>query len=66
MTTKPFNAIAERWAGEPCTLNGRPAKITGSAHDAGSVGTLDPTGPKAQWSWPAIDRIMQSDREFRL
>ncbi len=52
------NALAEMWAGEACTLDGRPAKIMGRANRFATVGTLDPTGPAVQFSWDSVNGIM--------
>lgn len=56
--------IGNRWSGEPCKLNGQPAKIIGRFNEFLRVATLDPAGPAVEWSWETIDRVMSTTREF--
>lgn len=59
--------IADRWAGEPCTLDGKPAKVVGRLRRFAEVASLDRhAGDKAvSFAWSTVDRIMSADRAFR-
>jgi len=49
----------------PATLNGEPARISGYRNDFATVTQLD-SGLSAEWSWPAVRRIVeQRDGAFK-
>lgn len=60
---------AEKWAGESCTLDGKPARIIGRRLRFGQVALTDPMTVGryvvAEYSWTAIDRVMQSGGVFK-
>lgn len=55
--------IADKWAGEPCLLNGQRAKIIGRRLRFGLVAELD-SPYSVEYSWDCIDRIMSTTRCF--
>ena len=57
-------AIAERYAGEPCTLDNRPAKIVGQLLRFPRVATLD-CACECEISWELVERVMSTTRQFR-
>jgi|TARA_Y100000310_G_scaffold197133_1_gene197209 hypothetical protein len=57
-TNLHVQALADRFAGEPCTLDGEPAKIVGRQCKFATVATLRPSGPTAQFSWQTVQRRM--------
>jgi len=59
---KQHRAIAEKWVGEPCTLNGKPATVNGRKLRFPVVAADD--GESYEWSWEAVDRIMKKDGKF--
>lgn len=56
---------AQKWREDNrCTLNGEPAKIVGWSCDFPTIAQIN--GPVShQWSWAAVNRIMERDRKFR-
>lgn len=57
-------SLADQWAGQSCTLNGKPAKITGRLLPHGIVSEIN--GPIShEWAWKTIDRIMRKDKAFK-
>lgn len=61
---KSLQNIADKWAGEPCTLNGMPATITGRLLAFGRVRPLDTRFGGVEYSWETIDRIMDKGGAF--
>ena len=57
-------AIANRWAGKPCYLNDKPAKIVGRLNPFATVATMDGS-QSVEFSWHTINRIMYGKMEFR-
>ena len=57
-------SLANNWSGSPCTLDGRPAKITGRLNPFATVASLDPSYPAAEFSWEAVNRVMWTDAKF--
>ena len=53
--------IAEQWTGEQCTLDEMPATVNGKLEPYATVANKEYT---AQFSWQAVNRIMQQDRSF--
>jgi len=49
----------------PCTLDGKPAAISGAARDFATVRDLK-TGQGADWAWDTVARVMARDAAFRL
>ena len=64
--TRPeHREIADAWAGESCTINGHPAKVTGRLLRVATVVALDASGIQADYSWPTVaHRMNQSPRVF--
>lgn len=50
---------------KPCTLDGRPATISGFALQFGMVRSLDGK-MSGEWNWQAIVTIMENGGEFTL
>lgn len=46
-----------------CTLNGKPAKITGSERTYATVTAL-PDGERYDWTWTAVYRILATGGRF--
>jgi len=63
--TQQQKTIADKWAGQSCTYQGKPAKICGRLLDYGTVAPLDPSVPSIEYSWEAIDRVMNNGRNFK-
>ena len=57
--------IADRYTGERCYLDGAPARITGRLNSVGTVAPDDPAVSSVEFSWHAINRIMQAGGYFR-
>lgn len=57
--------IAQKWRDDnSCTLDGKPAKIVGWAMEFPIVAQMDsPTS--CEFSWAAVNRIMERDRKFK-
>ena len=49
--------IADKYAGQPCTLNGKPAKIMGRLEPFALVGQL-PQGLAVEFAWETVDYVM--------
>ena len=67
LTTSQSNrhkSIADRWSGEPCTLDGEPAKIAGRLCQCATVAPLNPCLPSYHWSWECVGRTMTNSRAF--
>lgn len=56
--------IADKWAGQACTLNGKPATVLGRMQPFAVV-VCYPDGERYEWSWETVDRIMSTTKEFR-
>ena len=56
---KARQELANQWAGGACTLDGEPARVTGRLNRFATVKTIDPSGPIVEFSWEAVDRMMQ-------
>jgi hypothetical protein len=52
-------AIAQKYAGAACTLDGWEAKVMGRNLPVATVAALDMAGPSAQFSWDAVRRVME-------
>jgi len=50
--------LADKWAGEKCFLNGKPAKILGRLNRVATIAIL-PDGPSEQFSWQQVERTMR-------
>ena len=55
---------AEKYSGVKVTLNGEPAKIVGFAMRFATIATLDPRGAHFEWSWDAVNRIVENGGAF--
>lgn len=64
MTDREKRAVAEKWSGEDCTLNGKPARVTGRLEPFASVRGDDGI-TLAVYSWEAVSRVMESNRKFK-
>lgn len=53
--------MANTWSGKECTLDGKPARITGRLNEFATVATI-PDGPSVEFSWQTVDRIMTFSR----
>lgn len=56
--------IADRWAGEACTLNGEPAKVQGRKLPYGVVAPLDAAFGGVEFAWQTIDDVMRAGGRF--
>ena len=63
LTRNQRAAIAEEWTAQPCTLNGKPAKITGRLNEFATVGALQ-GWMASEFSWEAVARIMAKGGNF--
>lgn len=52
------------WVGEDCTLDGAPATVCGRLNEFGTVACY-PEGPRADFSWDTIARVMNAGGSFR-
>ena len=57
---------ANRHAGEMCTLNGRRAKVMGRLNEFATIGTLEEPFISVEFSWSAVDRIMNNGSNFEF
>ena len=56
--------IADTWAGQACTLNGKPATVLGRRQPFAVVSCC-PDGERYEWAWETVDRIMSTTKAFR-
>ena len=49
---------------KPCTLDGRPAAISGAALPFATVRFLD-NGIGCEFAWPAVERVLAGSKNFR-
>lgn len=49
------------FVGERCTLDGQPAEVIGRRLEHGIVAVW-PRGPRVEFSWPTIARVMRERR----
>jgi hypothetical protein len=59
-TEQKYELIAAR-----VTLDGKPAKISGTRQQFATVATIDPNGPAVEFSWPAVARIVATGGKFK-
>jgi hypothetical protein len=64
VTEKQRKAIADRFSGRACLLDGETAKIEGRLNNFATVARLDNKG-SVEFSWNAVERIMTSTMAFR-
>lgn len=64
LTEQERKAIADKYAGAACTLNGLPARVTGRLCDYATIAQLN-SGLSAEWSWPAVERVMLTGGNFK-
>ena len=57
------DTLANRWAGERCYLDGRPAKITGRLNPVATVAVL-PDGPTCEFFWGHVDKVKRNNQQF--
>ncbi len=50
--------VADKWAGELCTLQGEPARVVGRLDRFATVRTIRDSGPRAEYAWEIVDIIM--------
>ncbi len=51
-------AIADRWAGEKCHLNGAPSKITGRLNKFATIAPLNIAIASVEFNWHTVNRVM--------
>ncbi|MFA5158563.1 MAG: hypothetical protein WC451_05275 [Patescibacteria group bacterium] len=56
--------MAEKWTGEKCTLDGKPARVLGRLNNFATIAQI-PDGLKADWCWDIVDRIMTAGGNFK-
>lgn len=56
-------SLADQWAGERCTLNGKQAAIGGRLNKFATITTLD-TSESAEYNWYAVALTMEGDGNF--
>lgn len=59
--------FADRWTGEPCTLDSRPAVVVGRLLRFAEIHSLDRRAGDqvVSFAWSTVDRIMSTHRAFR-
>lgn len=57
-------AIADKYAGQSCTLDGEEAKVTGHTARFATVASLK-SAKAIVFAWPTVDRIMKKEAQFR-
>lgn len=66
--TAPLTEARVAWrlalAEKPVTLNGKPAKVSGIRKPFATVTQLG-TGLSAEWSWEAVERVVNRDGKFK-
>lgn len=55
--------VASWCRGMDCRLDGEKATISGWGNDFATISSLE-TGASYEWSWQAVNRIMQNGRNF--
>lgn len=65
MNDTKLNAVRDKYVGQQCTLDGKPAKIMGRYCAQALVGLIDPPHTGVQFSWEAIERIMAKGGNFK-
>ena len=63
LTRNQRSAISEEFTGAACTLDGKPAKITGRLNEFATVGALQ-GWMASEFSWEAVARIMAKGGNF--
>ena len=58
--------IADKWTSQLCTLDGQMAIVCGRLNNFASIRSIDEPWKYAQFSWIAVDRIMNKDKAFKL
>lgn len=58
------NSIRDKWSGQSCTLDGKPAKVTGRLLDFAVISPLDHKIGQVEFSWAAVDLIMSHNGKF--
>jgi len=64
MQTTEQKRLADKWAGEECTLDGKPARVLGRLNDFATIAQI-PDGKKAEWTWDKVERIMYGGGSFK-
>ena len=57
-------AIAEKYSGAECTLDGHRARVRGKLCDFAKVGQC-PSGPEYDFAWPTVARVMENGGKFK-
>ena len=55
--------LADKWAGELCILNGKPARVVGRSNPFATVASLDGQ-LEGNWSWESVDSTMNGKKSF--
>ena len=63
-TEPQHRTMAERWVCADCWLDGIAARISGRLNQFATVTQLDGPRMAVEFSWPAVDRIMQHNQRF--
>lgn len=50
--------LANRYAGQACTLNGKPARVIGRLNDFATIAALD-VSVDAEFAWETVARVME-------
>lgn len=59
------NRTRDNMIGAHCTLDGKPATICGRLNRFATVATLDPSGPRVEFSWHAVANVLDSGGNFK-
>ena len=63
---KEHRPIANKWAGQSCTLNGKPATVAGRLKRFAFVAPLNLSdGGGLEFCWETVDRIMSGTKAFK-
>lgn len=63
---KEHRPIADKWVGQSCTLNGKPATIAGRLKRFAFVAPLNLSdGGGVEYSWEVVDRTMNGTKAFK-
>ena len=60
----PLEDAGRLFVGDECTIDGKPATVTGRQLDFGIVAEL-PHGLRVEFAWPTIARIMDNGGRFK-
>jgi len=58
--------LANKHAGELCTLNGRSAKVVDRLNEFATIGTLEEPFISVEFAWPTVERVINNGGKFRV